>query len=178
MRSSPSRFLAFLSWARHRSASANDWIKFSKELTMQHKRLPLPAIILVLLIIAAGIYYGIRTLNGDEPGQLGASGTIESIVVNVSPEMAGKVKDVLIGEGQSVKAGDPLLSFDDSLLAAQRAVAVAAVDSALANGQAAQNALRTAESQYQITLETALAQGKNTRLQDWFSDPDLFEQPG
>ena len=145
---------------------------------MQNKRPPLPAIMLVLLIIAAGIYYGIRTLNGDENGQLSASGTIESIVVNVSPEMAGKVKDVLISEGQSVEAGDPLLSFDDSLLTAQRAVAVAAVDSAMANGQAAQNGLRTAESQYQITLEGALAQGKNTRLQDWFSDPDLFEQPG
>jgi len=145
---------------------------------MQHKRPPLPAIILVLLIIAAGIYYGIRTLNGDEDGQLSASGTIESIVVNVSPEMAGKVQDVLIEEGQPVKIGDPLLAFDDSLLTAQRVVAVATVDSAIANVQAAQNALRTAESQYQITLEGALAQGKSTRLQDWFSDPDLFEQPG
>jgi HlyD family secretion protein len=145
---------------------------------MQHKRPPLPAIILVLLILAAGIYYGIRTLNGDEDGQLHASGTIESIVVNVSPEMAGKVKDVLIEEGQPVKLGASLLSFDDSLLTAQRLVAVAAVESAVANVQAAQNALRTAESQYQITLEGALAQGKNTRLQDWFSDPDLFEQPG
>ena len=42
----------------------------------------------------------------------------------------------------------------------------------------AQNALETAKSQYQITLEAALAQGKNTRLQDWFSDPDVFDQPG
>ena len=145
---------------------------------MQHKRPPLPAIILVLLILAAAIYYGIRTLNGDEDGQLSASGTIESVVVNVSPEMAGKVKDVLIGEGESVKAGDPLLSLDDSLLAAQRAVAASQLESAIAGAQAAQNGLQTAESQYQITLEAALAQGKSTRLQDWFSDPDQFEQPG
>ena len=145
---------------------------------MQHKRPPLPAIILVLLILAAAIYYGIRTLNGDEDGQLSASGTIESVVVNVSPEMAGKVKDVLIGEGESVKAGDPLLSLDDSLLAAQRAVAASQLESAIAGAQAAENGLRTAESQYQITLEAALAQGKSTRLQDWFSDPDQFEQPG
>jgi multidrug resistance efflux pump len=145
---------------------------------MQHKRPPLPAIILILLILAAAIYYGIRTLNGDEDGQLSASGTIESVVVNVSPEMAGKVKDVLIGEGESVKAGAPLLSLDDSLLAAQRAVAATQLESAIAGAQAAQNGLRTAESQYQITLEAALAQGKSTRLQDWFSDPDQFEQPG
>jgi len=35
-----------------------------------------------------------------------------------------------------------------------------------------------AQSQYQITLDASLAQGKETRLQDWFSDPDQFEQPG
>jgi membrane fusion protein YbhG len=145
---------------------------------MQHKRPPLPAIILILLILAAAIYYGIRTLNGDEDGQLSASGTIESVVVNVSPEMAGKVKDVLVGEGESVKAGAPLLSLDDSLLVAQRAVAATQLESAIAGAQAAQNGLQTAESQYQITLEAALAQGKGTRLQDWFSDPDQFEQPG
>ena len=76
---------------------------------MQHKRPPLPAIILIVLIIAAGIYYGVRTLNADGDEQLAASGTIESTVVNVSPEMAGKVKDVLASEGQSIKAGDALL---------------------------------------------------------------------
>ena len=44
--------------------------------------------------------------------------------------------------------------------------------------QAAQNALVSTKSQYQITLEAALAQGESTRLKDWFSDPDQFEQPG
>jgi multidrug resistance efflux pump len=39
--------------------------------------------------------------------------------------------------------------------------------------------LSTAKAQYQITLETALAQDKNTRLQDWFSkEPGQFDQPG
>ena len=69
---------------------------------MQHKRPPLPVIILIVLVIAAGIYYGVRTLNGNENGKLSASGTIESVVVNVSPQMAGKVQEVLFDEGQSV----------------------------------------------------------------------------
>jgi len=146
---------------------------------MNHKLPPLPVrIVIALVVIGAILYYGVGALTTKDNGQLTASGTIESVTVNVSPEMAGKVKEVLVAEGQAVKTGDPLLSLDDSLLAAQRVVAVAAVDSAIANVQAAQNALRTAESQYQIALEAALAQGKNTRLQDWFSDPDLFEQPG
>jgi len=145
---------------------------------MQHKRPPVPAIILVVLIIAAGIYYGIRALNGDGNGTLTASGTIESVVVNVSPEMAGKVKEVLAEEGQLVKSGDALLSLDDSLLTAQKSVAASQLASAMAGAQTAQEALKTANSQYQITLSEALAQDKSTRLQDWFTkDPDQFDQP-
>src|SRR5689334_11613886 len=94
---------------------------------------PLPVRILVILIVLSAIgYYGFRSLKPADNGQLTASGTIESVTVNISPEMAGKVKEVLVGEGQSVKAGDPLLSLDDSLLTAQRAVASAQLDSAKA----------------------------------------------
>ncbi len=146
---------------------------------MHPKLPPLPVrIVVALIVISAILYFGLGSLKAEDTGQLKASGTIESVTVNISPELAGKVKDVLVAEGQSVKTGDPLLSLDDSLLNAQRVVAVAQVDSAMAGEQTAQNALKTAESQYQITLETALAQGKSTRLADWFSDPNLFEQPG
>lgn len=146
---------------------------------MQHKLPPLPVRILVVLIALSAIgYYAFRSLKAPDDGQLKASGTIESVTVNISPEMAGKATEVLAEEGQPVKAGDPLLRLDDSLLASQRAVALAQLDSAMAGTQAAQNALLTAKAQHQITLEAALAQGKSTRLQDWFSDPDLFEQPG
>lgn len=146
---------------------------------MNHKLPPLPVRILVALIILSTIgYFVFRSLNPVESGQLNASGTIESVTVNVSPEIAGKVNDVLVAEGQPVKKGDPLLSLDDSLLTAQRAIAASAVDSANAAVQTAQNARTTAQLQFQITRDAALAQGKNTRLTDWFSDPDLFEQPG
>lgn len=145
---------------------------------MEHKRPPLPAIIVLLLLVAAGIYYGIRALNSDGNGKLTASGTIESVVVNVSPEMAGKVKEVLVDEGQAVKTGDTLLSLDDSLLASQRAVAATQLSSAIAGAQVAQDALTTMNYQYQITLSGALAQDQKTRLQDWFTkDPDQFDQP-
>lgn len=145
---------------------------------MQHKLPPVPVRILIALILVIGGYYAIRSFQGNEDGLLTASGSIEATIVNISPEMTGKVKDVLVEEGQPVKLDDPLLHLDDSLLASQRAVTVAQMDSAIAGAQAAENALRTAESQYQIALQAALAQGKDTRLQDWFSDPDLFEQPG
>ena len=145
---------------------------------MQHKRPPLPAILLIVLVIAAGIYYGVRALNSSENGSLTASGTIESIVVNVSPQMAGKVKEVLFEEGQPVKMGDPLLSLDDSLLAAQRDVAQRGVDSAHNALLTAQSAYNLAQAQHDATLITARTQEGNQRLTDWANrTPGQFEQP-
>jgi HlyD family secretion protein len=145
---------------------------------MQHKRPPLPAIILIVLIIAAGIYYGVRALNSNENGNLSASGTIESVIVNVSPQMAGRVKEVLFEEGQPVKMGDPLFSLDESLLAAQRDVAQRGVDSAHNALLTAQSAYNLAQAQYDSTLTTARAQEGSQRLTDWANrTPGQFEQP-
>jgi multidrug resistance efflux pump len=146
---------------------------------MQHKRPPVPVIVLLLIVLLAGGYIGLQALFDEKNGGLQASGTIEAVEVNISPEMAGKVIEVLVEEGETVKAGDPLLHLDDSLLAAQQAVAAAQVESAKTGVQAAQNALNTATYQYQLALEAAMEQDKATRLQDWFlKDPNQFDQPG
>lgn len=145
---------------------------------MSHKLPPLPVRILLVLLLVVGGYYAVRALPGEEENVLAASGTIEATIVNMSPEMPGKIQQVLVEEGQRVQAGDPLFVLDESLLSAQRAVAVSQLEAAQATEQAAQNALATAQTQYQITLDGALAQGKETRLQDWFSDPNQFDQPG
>src|ERR1041385_1022503 len=97
---------------------------------MQNRRVPLPGIILVLIVIGVGVYFGYQKLMNKSNGALTASGTIESVTVNVSPEMAGKVQEVLSSESQSVKAGDKLLTLDDSLLTAQKQVAQSGVQSA------------------------------------------------
>jgi multidrug resistance efflux pump len=145
---------------------------------MQHKRPPLPVIILVVLLLAAGIYYGIRTLNADGNGQLGASGTIEATTINVSAEMAGKVKDVLVDEGQIVKSNDPLFVLDDSLLTAQRAVAQSGVDSARSGLLTAQSAYDMTQAQYDAALTAARAQQGAGRLTDWVNrEPSRFDQP-
>lgn len=139
---------------------------------MEQKLPPLKvriAIGAVVLLIA--LYFGISALLGDGNGTLSASGSIEAVVVNVAPELAGKVLEVKAAEGDAVKANAPLIRLDPSLLAAQRAVAAASLESAKAGAQAAQN-------QYQSLLEAALAQDKKTRAQDWFAkDPNQFEQP-
>jgi len=133
---------------------------------------PLPVRILVVLIVLSVIgYYGFRSLKATDNGQLKASGTIESVTMNVSPEMAGKVKEVLADEGGTVKAGDPLLSLDDSLLVAQRTVAASAVDSA-------KTAVASAQTKYDQTLQAALAAQEAQRDQNWrVSAPTEFDQP-
>ena len=62
---------------------------------MQHKLPPVPVRIVLVLILVIGGYYAVRSLQGNDNGALTASGTIEATIVNVSPEMAGKVKEVL-----------------------------------------------------------------------------------
>jgi len=146
---------------------------------MNHKLPPMPVrIVLAALAIGALIYVAFLTINPPGNGELTASGSIEAIIVNVAPEMSGKVLAVDVEEGQPVKTDDPLLHLDPTLLTAQRAVAAANLDAAKAGAVTAQSALNTAQSQYQISLEAALAQDKKTRTQDWFTkDPNQFEQP-
>ena len=140
---------------------------------------PLPVRILVILIVLGTIgYFGFRSLNPTDNGQLKASGTIEAVVVNISPEVAGKVNEVLVTEGQAVQADAALLSLDGRLLTAQRAVASAQVDSAKAALNTAQSAYDTAQQQYNNTVTNALASEKATRTSIWEdTKPTEFDQP-
>jgi len=146
---------------------------------MNHKLPPLPVrIVIALVILSTIVYYAFRSLTVEAGGELKASGTIESVIVNVSPEMAGKVKEVLVEEGQFVRMGDPLLSLDDSLLAAQRTVAQSGVDSARSALLTAQSTYAMAQAQHDATLTSARAQQGAGRLTDWSSRaPNWFEQP-
>lgn len=146
---------------------------------MQHKLPPLPVRILVALIVLSTIgYYAFRSLNAEDNGQLKAAGTIESVTVNVSPEMAGKAIEVLAEEGQPVKTGDPLLRLDDSLLTSQRAVAQSGVDSARSALLTAQGSFEMTQAQYDATLTAARAQQGSSRLSDWLGrKPGQFDQP-
>lgn len=129
-------------------------------------------IIFIILVAAVVAYYGSSAFANKSNAQLKASGTIETVQVKISAETAGKIKDVLVDEGQSVKTGDPVLRLDDSLLIAQRSVASSQVDATKA-------ALSTAQRNYDQTLQTALIAEKNTTATDWrVSAPDQFNQPG
>jgi multidrug resistance efflux pump len=130
-----------------------------------------------VILFAVG-YYAYQYLNPNDNGELQASGTIESVTVNLSPEMAGKVVDVLAKEGQPIEKGSPLLHLDDSLLQSEKETAQSALDSAKAAAQTAEVTLESAQLQYDIILSNALAQESTSRTEVWEeSKPTEFDQP-
>jgi HlyD family secretion protein len=58
-------------------------------------------------------------------GALNASGTVETTVLSIAPEMAGKVLEVDFQEGDVVKTGAVLVQLDDSTLKIQHSIAAA-----------------------------------------------------
>lgn len=95
-------------------------------------------ILLVLVLASLAIwYFGIYQPRAENDA-LSTSGTIEARLVRVSPELGGRVVEVLADEGSRVKAGEVLIRFDTTLLTAQRAQAEAALKVAQANAEAGQ----------------------------------------
>jgi HlyD family secretion protein len=64
------------------------------------------------------------------PGTLSASGTVETTVISIAPELPGKVLAVDFQEGDLVKAGAVLVHLDDSTLIIQRTIAAATLETA------------------------------------------------
>jgi len=137
---------------------------------MNHK-LPRPVIAIVVLAVAAALYFGLANLSSNGNGDLTASGSIEATMVNISPELAGKISKVDVEEGTLVRTNDPLLHLDPGLLTSQRAVTSTQVDFANA-------ALASAQTQYDQTLQAALSAQESLRAKEWrLSAPDEFDQP-
>ena len=95
---------------------------------MSHRKPPVPLIILLVIGLFVGAYYGIRALTQKEDTSLALSGTIEGEKVSIAAESSGKIVEFFAAEGDTVKAGDALFRMDDTLLQAQRNAASASVD--------------------------------------------------
>ena len=129
------------------------------------------ALLLVAALAAAGC-------SSNAGSAIQASGQIEAKQVSVSAELSGRVAQVLVAEGDSVKSGDVLLRLDDSQFTSQQQAAQAALDAAQANQQAAQAGLDAAQAQYDLTLSNALAAEEPDRQDNWDkSKPNAYDRP-
>jgi HlyD family secretion protein len=147
---------------------------------MSHNRPPLPVMIVVLLlIVSAGVYFiFFANRSATQAGVLTASGTVETAAISIAPELSGKVVEVNVEEGDSVKAGDVLFRLDESLLKAQKEVAAASLATAKAAATTAETAAAAAQAQTDLTYSAALVQDRTNRTTDWYkTKPGEFTLP-
>ncbi|MBP8002773.1 MAG: efflux RND transporter periplasmic adaptor subunit [Chloroflexi bacterium] len=117
-------------------------------------------VIVVLVVIAAAAYYFISTSNSAANGALSASGTIEAVEIKVSPELGGRVAEVLVAEGEVVEVGQVVVRLDTTLLEGQLAQAQAGL--AAANAQLA--LLQNSPTEAELSAVTAQVNRAQTAL--------------
>ncbi len=146
---------------------------------MKHNRPPVPLIVILVLAVLVGGYFGIRALLNKGSTALTASGTIEAVEVTISPEIGGKVAEISVDEGAPVKTGEVLFRLDDTLLQAQRAVAAASLELTRAAALTADAAQASAQANYDLAVNAARLESAATRTLDWHdSNPPGYTLPG
>jgi len=92
--------------------------------------------------LVAAAAYGWRGCTRARPfeGVVGGNGRVEAVEIDISTELPGKLKDVLVREGDFVKAGQVLAAMDTAALEAQRRQAAAEL-------RGARSAVATARSE-------------------------------
>lgn len=139
---------------------------------MSHKRPPIPVIAILVLGLFVGAYYGIRALTQKESARVALSGTIEGEQTSVSAESPGKVMEVFVAEGETVKAGDLLFRLDDTLLGAQHTAANAGV-------ALSRSALASAFAQFDLVDSAVQLESTPARTALWTAvDPASYTLPG
>jgi HlyD family secretion protein len=130
----------------------------------KNRRLVIPLVLVVLLIIV-GAWYALQGATTTAASGLQASGTVEADEVLVSSELAGKVAEVSVSKGATVKVGDVLLRLDDTLLQTQHRQAVAGLGAAVANLSTAQAGELAAEAALQLAQANLDAVNANSQVE-------------
>ena len=140
---------------------------------MKIGRIILAILLIVAISVVAYWYFTTRTPSTSS-NVLTGSGTVETTEVNISPEVTGRVVEVLTGEGDVVKAGDIVIKLDDTLLTAQLnqaqtnlAAAQAGLEAANTAVSAAQVGVTTAQAQYDQVLALARLQSQPAHNTAW-----------
>lgn len=114
----------------------------------------LTSLVLALSALAAYLIWQSSQKQGPGEGFASGNGRIEATEIDVATKLAGRVEDILVAEGQFVKAGQPLARMQVDSVQAQRDEAVARQQQALQNvaGAQAQVALRESDRQAVLAL--------------------------
>ncbi len=134
-------------------------------------------VVALAILAASGWWLRARAASGANNAPIETTGTIEARKAALSSQIGGQVAQVLVEEGQSVKASQPLIRLDDSLLQAQRRQAVAALNVAQSAASTADAALASAQNQYNLALQASLVTDK-TFFNQWLTNrPSDYNLP-
>ncbi len=99
---------------------------------MKRKKIRLLAVMVLIVVIGAGLWWSFGRSSSDLPGTILASGFIEARDVSIAAETGGRIAEISADEGDHIAAGTTLIRLDDSLLMAQKRQAEANVNLARA----------------------------------------------
>lgn len=117
------------------------------------------SLVIILLIVFGVALTGMYLKNEPVKTEILLSGTIEAQEIQVGSKIGGRVSEVLVQEGQVVKAGTPLVRFDISTLLAEEKQYQARVLQAEAQLKKLQNGYRREEiAQAQANVSAQKAQ--------------------
>jgi len=115
------------------------------------KKLLVAGVAVVVVVTAISVWIALKP-SGPGPGFASGNGRIEATEIDVATKLGGRVRDIMVNEGDFVEVGQPLAQMQVDVLDAQR-------DEAKAQSQQAVNAVAAAEAQVVARQsETAAAQ--------------------
>jgi HlyD family secretion protein len=105
--------------------------------------------LLAAAVIAGLGFYAWKTLEGDglPPGIAKGNGRIEAVEIDIATKIPGRIKDILVDEGDFVVAGQVLAHMDTDQLDAQRREAEAQLQRATIAVQSAQSMVTEREAE-------------------------------
>ena len=103
----------------------------------------IPAAVAAAVLAAGWLGWHLLSPSGPGAGFVSGNGRIEATEIDVAAKLGGRVQDILVNEGDFVKAGQPLARMQIDTLRAQR-------DEAAAHHQQALNAVGSAEAQVAV----------------------------
>ena len=105
------------------------------------------------------------------PGFARGNGRIEAVEIDVATKAPGRVREILVEEGDLVRAGQPLANMDTAVLMAQRRQAEAELQRALIGIDVATSQVRQRDAEKQAEMDARLDAGLSTFALD--IPPDL-----
>ncbi|WP_202408074.1 HlyD family secretion protein [Novosphingobium silvae] len=126
-------------------------------------------LIVAAVAVAAFALYTLLKPSGLPDGIAGGNGRLEAVEIDVASKSPGRIRDIVVNDGQMVKAGDPIAHMDQDVLNAQKAEAEAQLAEArnavlVAQTQVAQREAEKAAAEATVRQRLAELNASRKRL--------------